>query len=113
MITLSQYIAMITFAFLGVLIPCLLPVLIHKKYMKIKLTPFFSGVGVFLVFAICLEQLMHFYFLKTNVYTKSLLENPWILAVYGCMAAALFEETGRLIAFKFILKKYRSASDGI
>jgi len=56
---------------------------------------------------------MHLYFLKTNAFTKSLLENPWIYAVYGCMAASLFEETGRLIAFKFILKKYRAPEDGI
>ena len=113
MITSSQYIAMVTFAILGIIIPCLLSVLINKKYMKTKLWPFFAGAGTFILFVIILEKLMHLYFLKTNVYTKSLLENPWIYATYGCMAASLFEETGRLIVFKFILKKYRSPSDGI
>ncbi len=113
MITSSQYTAMILFALLGIIIPCLLPVLINRKYMKIKLAPFFAGAGVFFLFVLILEKLMHLYFLKTNDYTKSLLENPWIYATYGCMAAALFEETGRLIIFKFILKKYHSPSDGI
>ncbi len=113
MVTFSQYSALITFAVLGIVIPCLLPVVIHKKYVNIKVPPFFTGVGIFFIFVIVLEKLMHLYFLKTNTYTKSLLENPWIYAVYGSMAAALFEETGRLIAFKYILKKYRSPADGI
>ena len=113
MITTSQYTAMIMFAIFGIAIPILLPIIIHKKYFKIKLSPFFTGAGIFILFVIILEKLMHLYFLKTNAYTKSLLENPWIYAVYGCMAAALFEETGRLLALKFILKKYRSPADGI
>ena len=113
MITTAQFIAMLLFTVLGTVIPALLPVFIHKKYIKIKLAPFFAGAGVFIVFVLVLEKLMHFYFFKTNDYTKSVLENPWIYAVYGCMAAALFEETGRLIAFKFILKKFRSPADGI
>jgi uncharacterized membrane protein YhfC len=113
MITVSQFIAIALFAVLGILIPCLLPVLIQKKYIKIKMAPLFVGAGIFIFFVLLLESLMHFYFLKTNTYTKSVLENPWIYAIYASLAAAFFEETGRLIAFKFILKKYRTAADGI
>jgi|GEM_PF-6459676 len=39
MITQSQYIALIMFAVLGIAIPCILPVLIHKKDMRIQLIP--------------------------------------------------------------------------
>jgi uncharacterized membrane protein YhfC len=78
-----------------------------------KLAPILVGAAVFFVFVNVLEGLMHLYFFKGNTYTKSLLENPWIYAVYGSLAAGLFEETGRLIAFKLFLKKHRSPSDGI
>jgi uncharacterized membrane protein YhfC len=74
MIGETQYIALITFVVLGTLIPCLLPVLIHKKFMRLKALPLFTGAGVFILFVIILEALMHVYVLKINTSTMALLE---------------------------------------
>jgi uncharacterized membrane protein YhfC len=41
------------------------------------------------------------------------MENPWIYAIYGGLAAGIFEETGRLAAFKFFIKKHRQWKDGL
>lgn len=113
MVTNSQLVALIAFATLGIALPIIFSILIHKKYTKLRVLPILVGAGVFFLFVNILESLMHLYVLKVNTYTMSLLENPWLYGVYGCLAAALFEETGRLIAYKLFLKKYRSASDGI
>lgn len=113
MIDNTQFVAIILFLVLGIGIPCLLPILIHKKYIRIKALPVFIGAGAFILFAMVLESLLHLYVLKINSTTIKLLENPWLYACYGCLAAALFEETGRFLAFKFLLKKYRSPADSI
>lgn len=113
MINNTQLAAIILFLVLGIGIPCLLPILIHKRYLRLKALPVFIGAGAFILFAMVLESLLHLYVLKVNSTTIKLLENPWLYALYGCLAAALFEETGRLLAFKILLKKYRSPSDGI
>lgn len=71
------------------------------------------GVAVFLVFTQLFEKLMHLYFLRWNSTTAQLLENPWLYAVYGCLAAGLFEEGGRYLAFSFPLRKFRTWHDGV
>lgn len=71
------------------------------------------GVMVFLVFTQLFEKLVHLYFLRWNVATAQLLENAWLYAVYGCLAAGIFEEGGRYLAFKFLLRKSRTWADGV
>lgn len=71
------------------------------------------GALVFFIFALILESLLHLYVLKVNPATKALMDNHWIYAIYGGLAAGIFEETGRFIAFKYFLKKRREWKDGL
>jgi len=76
--------------------------------------PLIMGIVVFIVFVLILEQLMHYVVLSAIPATKALLgNNPWLFATYGALAAGIFEETGRFLAFTFFLKKKREWKHGI
>ncbi len=72
-----------------------------KKKKGADLLPFFVGAAVMFLFAFVLENLVHSVVL-TNTSTGS---NLLLYSIYGGLMAGLFEETGRLIAFKTVLKK--------
>lgn len=68
-----------------------------------RLSAFFIGCGTFVVSALILEQLLHTVVLAL---TGSLLtDNLWLYALYGGLAAGLFEETGRFLAMRFCMKR--------
>jgi len=81
----------------------------YKKTFRNTLT----GAAIFIVFVLVLERSMHLYFLVTNFEASMILDNPWIYAVYGAFAAGIFEETGRFIGFKFLLRGRERWEDGI
>ncbi len=83
-------------------LPLALLILTRKK-LKANLTSFIIGCAVFVVFALFLESLLH-----SVVFTATgtlLTDNIILYGLYGGLAAALFEETGRLIAMKFFMKQ--------
>lgn len=82
--------------------------LYFKKKEDISLKPVFVGMAVFFVFTQVLERLLHQFVIGNN-----LISNTWFFALYGALAAGVFEETGRFIAFKTILKKRHEWKDGI
>ena len=88
---------------LGILIPIVLVVYFKKKY-KVSIKSFFVGCGVMLVFALILEQIVHSVVLGSSVGVK-IQNNIWLYALYGSLMAGLFEETGRFLAMRFVLKK--------
>jgi uncharacterized membrane protein YhfC len=62
------------------------------------------GAAIFVVFALVLEQLLH-YAMRTNPETGAWLKtHAWGFAVYGALAAALFEEGGRYVGLRFFVK---------
>ena len=71
-----------------------------------EVLPFFVGCGIFLVFALVLEQSMHQLVLGGGA-GPAIMGNIWLYALYGGLAAGLFEETGRFVAFKWLLRKHR------
>lgn len=74
-----------------------------KVKLKARISSFFIGAGTYLLFAMLLEQLLHvlvIQFCGLNAQSR-----PWLYYVYAALAAAVFEETGRLIAMKFWMKK--------
>lgn len=77
-------------------------------YLRIKkhadILPFFIGCAVMLVFALILESIVHNIVLNSASGQK-IRDNIWLYAPYGGMMAGLFEETGRFIAFKTVLRK--------
>ncbi len=64
---------------------------------------FFIGAAAFVLSALVLERIFHSVILATPM-AVPLQNNIWLLALYGGLAAGLFEETGRLAAFQFITK---------
>ena len=79
--------------------------LIYCKRKGADVLPFFVGCAVFVIFALILESLMHQLVLKVLPVGKTILGNTLRYALYGGLAAGIFEETGRFLAFKTVLKK--------
>lgn len=73
-----------------------------KKKLGAKTAPFFIGCGVFFVMVLMLEAAIHriVFQLAGEALTGSVI----LYAVYGGLMAALFEETGRYIAMRFLVK---------
>ena len=88
---------------LGVLIPVVLMVSFKKKD-KASIKSFLVGCVTMLLFAMVLEQLVHSVVLGSAAGTV-IQGNIWLYALYGSLMAGLFEETGRLLAMRYVLKK--------
>lgn len=82
-----------------------------KKKCKADITSFFIGAGTFLLFAMVLEQGLHY--VVTRLTGNLLYENLWLKALYGGLAAGVFEETGRLLAMKYGMKKRLSGKNAL
>ena len=95
-------------ALVGIAAPVALAWWLVKKHHA-RLTTVLIGVAVFLVFALVLESIMHQVVLN-GPYGPTITGNIWYYALYGGLAAALFEETGRFLAMKFLLKKEPSTA---
>ena len=67
-----------------------------RKRFHAPVSSFFVGVGVFILFALVLESLLH---------------NLIILTPVGGAAAALFEETGRIFAAKTFLRRRNDSAN--
>ena len=92
------------------LIAFCIPVALFFYFRKKKhadILPFFIGMAVMFVFALFVESLVHQLVLNVLPVGKTIMGNIWLYALYGGLMAGLFEETGRFVAFKTILKKYR------
>ena len=79
-------------------------VIYGKKRLGAPLTTCFVGVGVFILFALVLESLVHNLVYATPA-GQAIWGNIWLYALYGGAAAALFEETGRIFAVKTFLRR--------
>lgn len=108
MVSVSSMIAMGLCGLLALAIPVTLAWWLVKKHQA-RLTTILIGAGVFLVFALVLESIVHQIVLKGS-FGSVILGNTWYYALYGGLAAGIFEETGRLLAMKFLLKKEPSTA---
>ena len=88
---------------LGFAVPVALSWWLIKKY-KISLSTVLIGAATFIVFALVLESIMHNIVL-TGARGEAIRGNTWYYALYGGLAAGIFEEVGRYIAMKFLLIK--------
>ena len=87
----------------GILVPIFLMLWIKKRY-NASIKAFLFGMLTMFVFAFILEQIVH-----TVVFFSPLGEKiqgkKLALALYGGFAAGIFEECGRFLCMKFMLKK--------
>lgn len=86
----------------AVLVPVVLCILVWKK-TKAKFSSMLWGCGTFVLFALILEQVLHAIVLTAT--GTAITDNIWLYALYGGVAAAVFEETGRFVTMKFAMKK--------
>lgn len=107
-------IAMMVFCLLfGIAIIVIPPIIMKKKY-KASLKVFFIGCAVWFIFTQILEALLHSLILNVLPVGKIISNNIFLYAVYGGLAAGIFEEVGRLLAMKFVLKdKYVNPHNSI
>ena len=112
MVSEASIAAMVASLMLSAGIPIAAAVWCTSKYKK-TFRNILTGALIFIVFVLVLERSMHLYFLVTNFKASMILDNPWIYAVYGAFAAGIFEETGRFIGFKFLLRGRERWEDGV
>lgn len=104
--------AMLLTLFICFAIPIALAVFARKK-LHADWKPLWVGVLIFLGMAYILESIFHQIILgSTGNVGNSIQNNIWLYAAYGGFMAALFEECGRLLAFRLILKKEKQDADG-
>jgi uncharacterized membrane protein YhfC len=73
-----------------------------RKKLNWKATLF--GALLFFTFALLLEQLMHYFVIGQDPTKSALYQNITLYALYGGFAAGIFEETARLLGFKFLIR---------
>ena len=107
----------IFFMFVSAAISIGLPVVLYlawwKKY-NLKFVPLIIGAVAFLLFK-GLEQVMHLFVLSppTGGALISVWANPALYIIYATLAAGVFEETGRFLAFHLLKKKYNGFGTGL
>ncbi len=84
-----------------------------RRRYQASMTSFFVGMISFVVSTQIFEAMFHYYFLTVNQTTASWLTQPLLYALYGGIMAGIFEETGRFISFKWLLKKQNRVQDSL
>jgi uncharacterized membrane protein YhfC len=113
MISTASLVGMVFSLALSFLFPLILAIYFIRKY-KTGILAFVTGAAVFILFALILEQFVHFLIIGPNSpIAETIKASPFLMGMYGGFMAGIFEETGRLLAFMFILKKARDWSHGV
>ena len=105
--------AMLQTGVLAITIPVVL-IVAWKMYTKRSLVPFWVGIMVFIAFSRMLEMIPHSLFLlSSNPVSKAINGNVVLYVIYAATVAALFEETGRYLAFRFVLTKHPNKESAV
>lgn len=85
-----------------------------KIRAKTKILPFFLGAAVFFLFAQILEGTVHTLFLQIITPVATFLNSHFLFyALYGALMAGLFEESGRLFAFRLTKKWWNDRPNAV
>ena len=109
MISNGQILAMAVSAALCLLVP-LVGLIVWKRRTHATLWAALLGVAVFVVFVLGLEQQLHALVLGDG---SIVLQKPWLYVLYASLAAGIFEETGRYLTFRYVLRKYDGRETGV
>ena len=106
---MNNSVPVLSMAFMGisiagvVAIPIGLMIYLQKKH-GCKIRAFLTGCLVMILFAFVLEAMVHNLVLPSAL-GERIQENVFLYALYGGLMAALFEETGRYLAIRHVLRK--------
>ena len=95
-------------ALVGIALPVALAWWLVRKF-HVNWQTILIGAGTFIVFALVLEPLLHQLVLK-GPHGATIMGNVWYYALYGGLAAGLFEETGRFLSMKFLMRREPSSA---
>lgn len=109
-VPMANIVGIIVSFIISVGLPIALCIIVRRK-TKARISSFFIGAATFFVFALILEQIMHIVVLGATGTT--LTGNIWLYALYGGLAACIFEETGRYLAMKLCMKKNLNKQNAI
>ncbi len=112
-VTPLHFAAMGISAVVAVGVPVLLAIIWHKR-TGAKWISLIVGMLIFPIFVFGLENICHQFFIyQPNALSGYIASHVWAMALYGGLAAGIFEETGRLIAFRWLLKKQNGREAGV
>ena len=118
-VSTSSFVWLITGAVLWTVVPLLLAV-IWKIRKKEPVTTIIAGAAAFLLFALILEKPVQNVLLfptamglEDHAVSRFMRAHPFLLALAAGLFPGVFEETGRLIAFKTVLKKRQNRETSI
>lgn len=92
---------------LAIAIPVIAIIVFNRKNRDLWLPSMLIGAATFIVFAMILEQILH------AVMLPIVRDNVIAYCVYGALAAGIFEETGRFVAYKTLMKKHYSTKNAV
>lgn len=108
----SAFIAMGVSALVCIIVPLIL-LLVWKKKTKASMSYFLIGIASFIIFALILEPILHNIVLGSGPVGTAIKGNIFLYALYGGLAAGIFEETGRYLSMNFLLRKNVSRENSI
>lgn len=107
----------ILFTILSGVLMVLIPVVIFlvvRKFVKFKIKPVIVGAAVWLLFAVVLKAIVLTPVIGAdNSVSRAVNGNIWLFYMIAAASAGIFEETGRLVAFKTVLKKNDDKQDAL
>lgn len=114
MISTGTMVVMGIAGLLSVLLPFIF-ILVLRRRFKIQWVPILIGAGIFILFAMVLEQITHMFVLRPEAdgTVPLIADSPWLYVLYGVLAAGIFEETGRLFAFLLMKRKYKIVDSAV
>lgn len=100
----ANMIAMVVTLLVSVGVPIAACIWAKRRFKeKVSLSSLVIGAAVFALFAMMLEQMLHMVVLRAAGAVMQ--ENIWLYAIYGGLAAGIFEETGRFLGMKYFMKR--------
>lgn len=111
-VNLASIIGMIFTLIAAVGLPITLAVITRKK-LKAEVITMVVGAGTFLFFALILEKSLFNYLIVAMVGAEKLQSNIWIYAIFAGGEAAFFEEIGRFVSMKFLMKQNLNKQNSI
>ncbi|MEG1311013.1 MAG: YhfC family glutamic-type intramembrane protease [Romboutsia sp.] len=94
------------------LIPIISFIYFAKKHKKVPKS-FLVGMLIFFVSQMLIRIPILIYILPNMMWFIKMQTNPYIYGIFLGLTAGIFEEVGRYVAFKYLLKNNREFDDGI
>lgn len=111
-VRLSSIVFLTISLLLSVVFPIVATVVLHVK-LRFAWKSVFVGILVFLVFQLLTRIPVLTYLKKTAQYAALSITSPVSLILLVAFSAGLFEETGRYIGFRFLLRDFQDWRSGI